>query len=140
MPREIEKTSCRVPLDGGAIFRYPYMPTWKLDYRVNGERLRVTLSPDKRESLRMASELLEEKQRIERGNQARPAADLTLREVVETYLLMRRSKLPPDLRSTPRECHSYRIDEDRLIMILSRLPVARVTVMGMRGCVLIFVV
>ena len=124
MPRDIEKTSCRVPLDGGAIFRYPYMPTWKLDYRVNGERLRVTLSPDKRESLKMANELLEEKQRIERGNQTRPAADVTLREVVDTYLLMRRKKLPPDLRSTPRECHSYRIDEDRLNMILSRLPVA----------------
>jgi len=47
MPREIEKAASRVPLDGGAIFKYPYMSSWKADYTVNGKRLRPTLSPDK---------------------------------------------------------------------------------------------
>lgn len=133
MPREIEKTSCRVPLDGGAIFRYSYMPTWKLDYTVNGKRLRVTLSPDKREALKMANKLLDERKKIE-GTDRRTAAEITLREVVDAYLLMRSEKLPPELRQTPREYHSYRIDEDRLNMILSRLSVTKVADLRKSTC------
>lgn len=133
MPRVIEKTSCRVPLDGGAIFKYSYMPTWKLDYLLNGKRLRVTLSPDKREALRLANKLLDEKRNIE-GTSRRSVAEVTLREVVDSYLLMRRSKLPPDLRNTPREYRSYRIDEDRLNMILSLLPVEMIAKLQKKMC------
>ena len=134
MPREIEKTACRVPLDGGAIFKYSYMSSWKADYTVNGRRLRPTLSPDKREALRLANDLLEEKRRIELGSQRRPAAEVVLKEVVDAYLLMRREKLPAKLRNAPREYKSYRIDEDRLIMILSRLPAERVIELTKNMC------
>jgi hypothetical protein len=134
MPRQIEQAACRVPLEGGAIFKYSYMSAWKADYTVNGKRLRPTLSPDKREALRMANELLEEKKRIEQGSQRKPMADVTLKEVVDTYLEMRRAKLPVKLRETPRKNKSYRIDEDRLILILSRLPAEKVAKVNKSMC------
>jgi len=115
------------------MFKYEYMPKWKLDYTVNGERLRVTLFADKRESLRRANELLDEMRRIE-GTNRRPASEVTLHEVVDAYMKMRQSNLPSDARQNPRDNRSYRIDEDRLKMILSRLPVEKVAELRKSMC------
>ena len=40
--------------------------------------------------------------------------------------MMRRSKLSSELRAAPRENKTYRIDEDRLNLVLSRLPASKI--------------
>ena len=123
MPREIKKSDCRVPIGDGAIFRYPYMSAWKLGATVDGKRLRPTLSPDKREALRLANEIISKARASSRVGA--PDPELSIRQVVDEYLEFRRSQLPEAFRKRPREHRPYRIDEDRLNQIVAALPVTK---------------
>jgi integrase len=134
MAREIKQHACRVPITGGAIFKYPYMSKWKLDVTVNGERLRPTLARDQRESLRMAHELLEAKRRLGRRGTEGAVDELTIRHVVDLYLAARCSDLPEELRDEPRADITYRNDDDRLNLIVERLPVEKVSDLRKSHC------
>ena len=126
MPRKIANAASRVELDGGAIYKYPYMSHWVLDYHLHGKRLRPTLSTDKRESISMAQRILEEKRKAEAADQHCLPGEMTILTVVQRYLRMRRDRLPPESRAEPRASRTYRVDEDRLNLILGSLPVVKV--------------
>jgi hypothetical protein len=134
MAREIKQHACRVPITGGAIFKYPYMSKWKLDATLNGERLRPTLARDQRESLRMAHQLLEEKRRSGRRETTVAIEALTIRQVVDLYLEARRSEMREELRNKPRAEITYRNDDDRLSLIAERLPVKKVADLRKSHC------
>ncbi len=133
MPRNIKKTNCRIPVQGGAIFKYDYMSKWKLDAMVNGERLRPTLAADQRESLRLAHEILE-KAMNKSSSSGVPSDELTIQTVVEWYLESRSLGLPDEIRSEPRKDRTYRNDEDRLNLIVQRLPVQKVCELRKSHC------
>ena len=134
MPRKIANAASRVELDGGAIYKYPYMSTWVLDYFLHGKRQRPTLSTDKREAISMAQRILEEKRKAEAADQRCLPGEMAILTVVQRYLRMRRDRLPPESRAEPRSNRTYRVDEDRLDLIVKTLPVEKVKDLTKQAC------